>query len=104
MANALYGQLIECGLTRDEAVLELSRTLPLLVVELAGSKAVTQQWDPDGDNDNDADPSEDTDNDYAGKLTGKQKAVYLRLVNEKKWTPERAYKFVCNMKMSGAAA
>jgi hypothetical protein len=92
MANALSAQLIECGYTPAQAAIELARTMPLLVVELAGSK----KWDPDNDGDNDASASGDTDNDYAGKLSPRGKAVIKRLL-AKGADPKKAYSVACKV-------
>lgn len=98
MANALNAQLIECGYTPEQAALELTRTLPLLrPLEFAGGK----KQDPDSDGDDDSSSSGDTDDDYAGKLSGKQLSVYKKLL-ARKWPAARAYKFACNMKQVAA--
>ena len=99
MANALYGTLVEFGgYDHDSAMLELSLTLPLLVVELAGYGA------SDSDSD-DATPKKKKRD--VSMLTPKGKAVMKRLMSAGKSATE-AYDQACyhtpgGMK-SGAAA
>lgn len=102
MSNALYGTLREGGYSHSDATLELSRTMPLLVLELA-------RYDPDHDGDNDASKSGDTDKDYAGKskskkdmLSPKGRAVMKRLI-ARGMDAKKAYNIACYHTPGGMA-
>lgn len=104
MSNALYGTLREGGYSHDQAKLELSRTVPLLVREFAGSYATKQN--------NAGGPSKaDSSGDYDKKLSGTQKkdklspkgrAVMKRLV-ARGMDKQKAYNIACYHTPGGMA-
>lgn len=124
MANALYGQLIELGFAPEVAKAETQATISFMLIELAtpvvgsidGPRVTTlagrsakltpaqkkpndtsrKAWDPDSDGDSDDSPTGDVDNDYAGKLNMRQRAV-MRGLLKKGWSPKKAYSAACKV-------
>jgi len=94
MANALHRELLLCGYTHDQAVLELSLTLSGLyadVVELAG------YGKKNSDDDSDASTSSDKD-----KLSPKGRKVYARLL-ARGISKDKAYNVACYHTPGGMA-
>lgn len=89
MANALRAQLIECGYSPEQAALELTQTMPLLVIDLAGYS--------DGDNDADDKGKKSVD-----MLSPKGKAVMKRLVKGG-MDAKKAYNIACYHTPGGMA-
>lgn len=104
MANALFGSLIEGGYTHDQAAFELSRTMPLLVLELAGGYATKEnnasgpsKADDDGDYDKGLSGEKKKD-----KLSPKGRTVMKRLI-ARGMSAQKAYNIACYHTPGGMA-